>query len=127
VRKRAQTRFSTIFSIFDHFLHFLPDPEMERPAVRWKEFLRLEDAGQDKACPHQDLFRAMDAERIRHFRASIHGPMSGSTRRKPGILATFRLVPPIPRESCPAARELYNREKENVREKETSLPRRLMA
>ena len=40
------------------------------------------------------LFRAMDAGKSRHFRASIHGPLPGAPRRKRAIPAPFGLVPP---------------------------------
>jgi len=80
--------------------------------VKWQEFLSLEDAVQDKACRDQDLLRAMDPRRIRHFQASIHGPMTGMTRAKRGIARRPGLWPKKPKESLPAPRELYGREKE---------------
>ena len=79
--------FSTIFSIFRAILK-------GRLRDQRGEFPRREDAVQDKAHRDQDLFRAMDPRRSRHFRASIHGPMTGMMGHKRGIPAPLRLVSP---------------------------------
>ena len=107
---RPFSLFSTIFSISSEIQKWRRRSQPE--AVTWEEFLRPKDAVQHKPHRDQDLFRAIDPRRSRHFRASIHGPMTRMTRRKRGIPAPFRLVPPNTQGiTSSAARTLQSRKK----------------
>ena len=121
VRKTPRTRFPTISLHFRPFSPFLAGIRKWRPS-RATRSCDIEKSSctcklrrRIRPAAHQDLFRAMDPRRSRHFRASIHGPMAGMTRLKRGIAAPVRLGPAKTQGITPsAARTLRSRRKKKM-------------